>query len=61
MVKLAIAEIASIIRPCGLSNTKAKAIWNLSKILLEKHNGKVPCSLEDWKNCQGLGIKQRLL
>ncbi|MGE0670900.1 MAG: endonuclease III, partial [Parachlamydiales bacterium] len=30
MVKLTIEEIQQIIRTCGLSNAKSKAIWNLS-------------------------------
>jgi endonuclease-3 len=57
MLQLTIAEIALIIRPCGLSNTKAKAIWNLSKILLEKHKGKVPCSLGALEKLPGVGHK----
>ena len=32
MVKLSIDEIKEIIRPCGLSPAKSKAIWNLSQI-----------------------------
>jgi endonuclease-3 len=57
MVTLSIAEIAAIIRPCGLSNTKAKAIWNLSKILLEKYRGKVPCSFSALESLPGVGHK----
>jgi endonuclease III len=57
MLKLAIAEIAHIIRPCGLSNTKAKAIWNLSKILVEQHKGKVPCSFTALEKLPGVGHK----
>ena len=41
MIKLTIEEIRNIIKPVGLSPTKAKGIWNLSKILIEKYNGKV--------------------
>jgi endonuclease-3 len=57
MIGLTIAEVAEIIRPCGLSNTKAKAIWNLSKILLEKHKGKVPCSFAALEKLPGVGHK----
>ncbi len=57
MLNLTIAEIAQIIRPCGLSNTKAKAIWNLSKMLLEKHRGKVPCSFAALEKLPGVGHK----
>lgn len=57
MVELSIAEIQEIIRPCGLSTAKAKAIWNLSKILIEKHHGKVPCSFELLEELPGVGHK----
>ena len=57
MVKLTIAEIAAIIRTCGLSNTKAKAIWNLSKILIEKHQGQVPASFASLEELPGVGHK----
>jgi endonuclease-3 len=57
MLSLSIAEIAAIIKPCGLSNTKAKAIWNLSKILIEKHHGKVPASFSALEALPGVGHK----
>ena len=57
MVSLSIEEIAKIIKPCGLKNTKAKAIWNLSKILIEKHRSKVPCSFPALEALPGVGHK----
>lgn len=57
MIKLSIEEIATIIRPCGLSNTKAKAIWNLSQLLIKKHQGKVPASFEALEKLPGVGHK----
>src|SRR5271156_1154845 len=57
MVTLSIEEIAAIIRPCGLSNTKAKAIWNLSHLLLTKHRGKVPASFAALEKLPGVGHK----
>ncbi|MDN3506056.1 MAG: endonuclease III [Simkaniaceae bacterium] len=57
MIKLSIAEIEKIIRPCGLSNTKAKAIWNLSKQLLEEHGGKVPSTFKELEALPGVGHK----
>ncbi len=57
MVTLTVADIAEIIRPCGLSNTKAKAIWNLSRILIEKHNDKVPSSFDALEELPGVGHK----
>jgi endonuclease-3 len=57
MVKLSIEEIKEIIRPCGLSPAKSKAIWNLSRILLEEHNGAVPNNFKDLEALPGVGHK----
>lgn len=57
MIELSIDEIRSIIKPCGLSPTKAKAIWHLSKILIEKYKGKVPKSFKALEELPGVGHK----
>jgi len=57
MVKLTIPEIQKIIKPCGLSPTKAKNIWHLSKILIEKYNGEVPKTFEELEELPGVGHK----
>jgi endonuclease-3 len=57
MVKLSIEEIKDIIKPCGLSPTKSKAIYELSKIILDKHGGQVPNSFEDLEALPGVGHK----
>lgn len=57
MIKLSIDEIRTIIRPCGLSPTKSKAIYNLSHIILDEHKGKVPETLEDLEKLPGVGHK----
>lgn len=57
MLKLTIPEIQKIIRPCGLSPSKAKAIWHLSKILVEKYNGAVPQTFEELEELPGVGHK----
>lgn len=57
MLTLSKEEIAHIIKPCGLSNIKAKSIWNLSKILVEQHKGKVPNSLLALEKLPGVGHK----
>ncbi|HSX12751.1 MAG TPA: endonuclease III [Rhabdochlamydiaceae bacterium] len=57
MVKLSVAEIQAIIRPCGLSPQKAKAIWQLSKDLLDHHQGKVPKTFEELESLPGVGHK----
>lgn len=57
MTLLSVKEIEEIIRPCGLAPTKAKAIWNLSKILLEKYQSQVPSSFEELESLPGVGHK----
>lgn len=57
MVLLTVEEIQQIIRPCGLSPAKSKAIHRLSEILLEKHDGQVPQSFEDLEELPGVGHK----
>lgn len=57
MVKLSIDEIRDIIKPVGLSPMKSKGIYGLSKILIEKHNGKVPQSFEDLEALPAVGHK----
>lgn len=51
MAKADVEDIKAIIRPCGLSPRKSKAISNLSKILVEKYNGEVP---QDWDALEAL-------
>jgi endonuclease-3 len=57
MIQLSVAEIQDIIRPCGLSPAKSKAIAGLSRILLEKHQGQVPATFEDLEALPGVGHK----
>jgi endonuclease-3 len=57
MIKLTVPEIENIIRPCGLAPRKAKAIHELSQILLDKHGGEVPASFEDLEELPGVGHK----
>lgn len=57
MIKLTIPQIEKIIHTCGLSKAKSKAIWNLSKQLVEEHGGKVPGNFEDLEDLPGIGHK----
>jgi len=57
MVKLEVGEIKEIIRPCGLSPAKSKAIHGLSQILLEEHGGEVPADMEALERLPGVGHK----
>ena len=57
MVKLGVKRIAEIIKPCGFFNTKSVNIFNLSKTLVEKYKGKVPCTFEELEALPGVGHK----
>ena len=57
MILLTVEEIKAIIRPCGLSPMKSNAIWNLSKILIDKHGGEVPGNFKDLEALPGVGHK----
>ncbi len=57
MSQLSVDKIKEIIRPCGLSPQKSKAISELSKILCQQHNGDVPQSFEELEALPGVGHK----
>ncbi len=57
MTGIPVAEIQRIIRPCGLSPQKAKAIAGLSRILVERHGGEVPRTLAELEALPGVGHK----
>ncbi|MBF8262825.1 MAG: nth [Parachlamydiales bacterium] len=50
-------KIEAIIRPCGLAPTKSRAISQLSRDLIEHHNGQVPETLEELEKLPGVGHK----
>ena len=57
MARKTAAEVLEIIKPCGLGPQKSKAIVGLSKILIEKFDGKVPKTLEELETLPGVGHK----
>lgn len=57
MRHVSVEKIREIIRPCGLSPTKAAAISKLSEILVEQHRGIVPQSFEELEKLPGVGHK----
>ena len=57
MILLNPKEIEDIIRPCGLSPRKSKAIHTLSHMLLDQHGGQVPQSFEELEALPGVGHK----
>jgi endonuclease-3 len=52
-----VEEIQAIIRPCGLSPQKAKAIAGLCQIILNQHHGEVPRTFEQLEALPGVGHK----
>ena len=57
MSKQDVDEIRLIIKPCGLSPRKSKAIHELSAILVDKYNGVVPKELDLLEELPGVGHK----
>jgi len=57
MARVPVEEIQRIVRPCGLSPQKAKAISALSQILVERHGGQVPRTFEELEALPGVGHK----
>ena len=57
MAKVRVPTILRIIRSCGLSPRKSKAISELSKILVDEHHGEVPADMEALERLPGVGHK----
>lgn len=57
MMDVPVEAIERVIRSCGLAPQKAKAIHNLSKILVSKHQGRVPQDLAELETLPGVGHK----
>lgn len=57
MIKLTVEEIREIIKPVGLSPMKAKGIYGLSHILIDKYQGKVPNDIEALETLPAVGHK----
>ena len=57
MVKIGITGIYEYIKQLGLSNQKSKNIYNLSKLLIEKHQNKLPNNYKDLESLPGVGHK----
>jgi endonuclease-3 len=57
MADLSVEAIRTIIRPCGLSPQKSKAIKGLSQILIDQHDTQVPRTFEALEALPGVGHK----
>ena len=56
-VKLGRKKIEKLIKSIGIFRMKAKSVYFLSKLLIEKHKGKVPQTFEELENLPGVGHK----
>ena len=56
-VKLGRKKIERLIKKIGIFRVKAKSIYNLSKILIDEHGGKVPRTFEELERLPGVGHK----
>ncbi|MDR2980926.1 MAG: endonuclease III [Puniceicoccales bacterium] len=57
MARQSVEAVNAIVRPCGLAPRKAEAIVGLSKILCDKHKGKVPQTFPELEALPGVGHK----
>ncbi len=57
MMDVPVDQIQAVIRPCGLSPRKSKAISELSRILVESHQGEVPADMAELEKLPGVGHK----
>ena len=57
MAKVPVETIQAVIRPCGLSPQKSKAISVLSQRLVSEFNGMVPADMEALESLPGVGHK----
>ena len=57
MARVPISKIQAVVRPCGLSPQKSKAISELSRLITEQHGGQVPRTFEELEALPGVGHK----
>lgn len=57
MAGLPVSQIEAIVKPCGLGPQKARAIKDLSRLLVERHDGQVPRSQHALEDLPGVGRK----
>lgn len=57
MTRLSVEQIRSIIRPCGLSPSKSKAIAELSQVLVDDYDSRVPETFDELEALRGVGHK----
>lgn len=50
-------NLKQLIKPCGLHNIKSKQIYEMTKILIKKHNYNIPSKLNELLDLPGIGLK----
>lgn len=55
--RLRVADVETVVRPCGLASRKAAALVSLAQILCEQHDGRVPASFAALEALPGVGHK----
>lgn len=57
MAAAELTDVEELVRPCGLYHTKAESIIAAAKLLVERHDGKVPRTMEELLALPGIGRK----
>ena len=57
MAALSPEEILAVIRTIGLAPTKSRNVWNLARLLVERHGGAVPRTFAELEALPGVGHK----
>lgn len=57
MARVPVEKIEAVVKPCGLASRKAPAIRELSRLIVERHGGRVPDTFEALEALPGVGHK----
>jgi endonuclease-3 len=57
LARVPVAEVRALIREVGLAPAKARALVGLSRLLVQRHGGRVPRSFEELEALPGVGHK----
>ncbi|MBQ8516954.1 MAG: endonuclease III [Akkermansia sp.] len=57
MAQMPVARVRELIATCGMCDTKAQRLVEMSQLLLERHGGQVPDTFEELEALPGVGHK----
>ena len=57
MAQMPVARVRELISTCGMCDTKAQRLVEMSQLLLERHGGQVPDTFEELEALPGVGHK----